>query len=205
MPGYNSPITLHKDQTREKLAHVDVILVAKEFEKPDLVDSECQILQITNELNEYITTSEKVVVALTCFDKAKSVKDYQELLKKSQDAWKAYSINSEKLVPVCALAEFSEDKNELEAHKEKIKQLGKPSSGVEELKQVVNKFVEDFRERIATKRCIASKNSLIDFWTNDLCPSIKRDYDVSAQSEMNIMNDTELKREFDKWYFITTI
>lgn len=194
MPGYNSPPnTLYEDQTREKLAHADVILVAKEFEKPELVDSECQML------NEYITTSEKVVVALTCFDRAITVEDYQTLLKISQREWEKQGVSSEKVVPVCDLAEFNTG-----SVKRRIESLGKSSSGIQELKRVVSKSAIDSRERVVAKKCIASKNSLIGFWTKDLCPIIKRDYDVlsEVQFEMNTMNETELKTYFILYSFL---
>ena len=48
VPGYDSPITLHKEQTRAKIASVDSILYAKQFASPDLVDSEIEILKISD-------------------------------------------------------------------------------------------------------------------------------------------------------------
>ena len=106
MPGYDSPITLHKEQTKLKIAKVDAVLYAKKFIEPDLVDCEIEILKITDLNDPFLKAKDKIVVALTNCDQAVSSKDFKSLTYSNYRAWKSYDIYESRVIPVCSLAEL---------------------------------------------------------------------------------------------------
>jgi GTPase Era involved in 16S rRNA processing len=106
VPGYDSPITLHKEQTKLKIAKVDAVLYAKKFIEPDLVDCEIEILKITDLNDPFLKAKDKIVVALTNCDQAVSSKDFKSLTYSNYRAWKSYDIYESRVIPVCSLAEL---------------------------------------------------------------------------------------------------
>lgn len=106
VPGYDSPITLHKEQTKAKIAAVDAVVYAKKFIEPDLVDCELEILKITDLNDPYTKAKDKIVVALTNCDQAVSAKDYNNLVYSNCRAWQVYGIYESRVIPVCSLAEL---------------------------------------------------------------------------------------------------
>lgn len=106
VPGYDSPITLHKEQTRTKIASVDAVLYAKNFAQPDLVDCEHEILKITDSSNVFVKTSDKIVVALTQCDTANTPSDFNSLLKSARINWSRQGVLWQRVIPCCAGAEL---------------------------------------------------------------------------------------------------
>lgn len=116
VPGYDSPITLHKNLTKEKIASVDAILLTKQFCSPDLVDCEIEILKISDLNNPFIKAKDKIIVALTNCDLANSSREYQELINSNLKAWKVHSLNRSRVIPICSLAELNKNSNEKSSH-----------------------------------------------------------------------------------------
>ena len=106
VPGYDSPIQLHKEQTKQKIASSDAVLYAKQFCSPDLVDCEIEILKIADSNNPFIKVKDKIIVALTNCDLANSPREFDELVHKNKKSWTTNEIIEERIVPVCSFAEL---------------------------------------------------------------------------------------------------
>lgn len=136
VPGYDSPLMLHKEMTRRLMESADSILFVKQFTAPDLVDCEVEILDIQHNANKYIELKDKITVALTHCDEATSIKDKYDLEEKNARAWKEQGIDQDRLVPVSALVELGKDASKAI---KSLKELNDGKTGISELKDAVQK------------------------------------------------------------------
>lgn len=201
VPGYDSPLTLHKEQTNAKIAAVDAILFAKLFRSPDLVDCEIEILEINDLNNSYIKAKDKLIVALTNCDLAGSAREYNELASKSRKAWKIKDIPESRIIPVCSLAESRNSKTPEQLHALKnLTELNGGKSGFAELKQAVNQCIQDIKYKIALERCNEIKNKIVDL-CKSLQEEIKDKYKLDANSDIkDSLNEDEMQKIYLEWW-----
>jgi hypothetical protein len=160
VPGYDSPLTLHKEQTKVKIAQADAILYAKQFRFPDLVDCEIEILKISDVNNPFIKAKDKIIVALTNCDMASSSREYNELVNKNHKAWKSNGIPHERVIPCCSLAELNPNSDTSTKVIMSLKLVNGGLTGFKELKNAVDQCVVDSRILVAQDRCQALKNQI---------------------------------------------
>jgi hypothetical protein len=200
VPGYDSPITLHKQQTKAKIASVDAILYAKQFCSPDLVDCEMEILKISDSNNPYIKAKDKIIVALTNCDLANSSREYHELVQKNKKAWKINDIPDARIIPVCSLAESSNDSNEAEIVRLRLNSLNNGESGFKELKEAVNQCILDLRYSIAKDRCNEIQNRIQDF-SKKLSDAVRLDYKIDVNTAViDSLNDADMDLIYNEWW-----
>ena len=200
VPGYDSPITLHKELTRAKIASVDSILYAKQFASPDLVDSEIEILKISDASNPYIKAKDKIIVALTCCDLVNSPHEYNSLALQHHNAWKSFGVIPSRIVPVCAIAELNPGSTESDTVKMRLEALNSGSTGFMELKAAVKSCVEESRNKIIKDRCDELKNKLKEF-TGRLFQLIKTDYNIDLRTEIKeTLDDFEMDKIYAEWW-----
>ena len=204
VPGYDSPITLHKEQTRAKIASVDSILYAKQFASPDLVDSEIEILKISDSSNPYIKAKDKIIVALTCCDVVNSPHEYNDLKFQHQNAWKGFGVISSRIVPVCAIAELNSSSAESETVQMRLETLNSGKTGFTELKSAVKACVEDARNKIIKDRCDELKNKVKEL-SGRLFQLVKTDYNIDLRTEVkDTMDDFEMDKIYAEWWATVT-
>lgn len=200
VPGYDSPITLHKEQTKAKIASVDAVVYAKKFIEPDLVDCELEILKISDLNDPYLKASDKIVVALTNCDQATSAKDFRNLISSNCRAWQAFSINESRVIPVCSLVELKGNLSEGFKAKNDLESLNNGDTGFATLREAVNKLVADSRNNIARERCNQIKNKIRDFSTS-LCNLIRADFSIDTNTEIkDTLEDNEMNRIYNEWW-----
>jgi hypothetical protein len=205
VPGYDSPITLHKELTRTKIATVDSILYAKQFASPDLVDSEIEILKISDASNPFIKAKDKIIVALTCCDVVNSPHEYNDLTSQHVNAWKAFDVIPSRIIPVCSIAELNPGSTESENVKMRLENLNSGKTGFRELKAAVKSCVEDSRNKIIQDRCDELKNKLKEF-TGRLFQLIKADYSIDLKTEVKeTLDDFEMDKIYAEWWAMVNI
>ena len=205
VPGYDSPITLHKEQTRSKIASVDAILYAKQFASPDLVDSEIEILKISDTSNPYVKAKDKIIVALTCFDAVNSSREYNSVLKQHQNAWEAFGVLSSRIAPVCSIAELNSGTIESENVKSRIKSLSSDGTGFEKLKSAVKSCVEDSRNKLSKERCEKLKEKIKDISSRwfDL---IKTDFNIDFRTEVkDTLDENDMNKIHTEWWAVVRL
>jgi hypothetical protein len=193
VPGYDSPFTLHKEQTKAKIASVDALLFATEFRKPDLTDSETQMLEISDQKNPQIKTKDKIIVACTQSDKANSAHEYRTLITHNQTSWGQFDVPRDRVIPVCALAELNTNTEESQNAKDILKKLNSTgNTGFLELKNAVKLCVENSRNAVAETHCNELKNSL-KIMVNRVMQLVKNDFNIDSKTEIKYkeFNDFE--------------
>ena len=200
VPGYDSPITLHKDLTKSKIASVDAILFAKQFCSPDLVDCEIEILKISDLNNPFIKAKDKIIVALTNCDLANSMREYQELINRNRKAWKVHGLQHSRVVPVCSLAELNKNSNETAKVQMCLKNLNGGDTGFAGLKEALNQCVLDSKYLVANDRCNEIKNRCKDF-VSQMFEFIKLDYNIDVNTGVdNVLDECEMEKIYNEWW-----
>jgi GTPase Era involved in 16S rRNA processing len=201
VPGYDSPITLHKDLTKAKIASVDAILYAKQFCSPDLVDCEIEILKISDMNNPFIKAKDKICVALTNCDLANSAKEYQELINSNRKAWRVHGLQNSRIVPVCSLAELNNNNSSETAKVQlSLQNLNGGDTGFKKLKEAVNQCILDAKYLVANDRCNDIKNQCKDF-VSQIFECIKQDYNIDIYTDVkNVLDESEMEKIYNEWW-----
>ncbi|CAF0816449.1 unnamed protein product [Brachionus calyciflorus] len=201
VPGYDSPLTLHKEQTKNKLAHVDSILFASPFKTPSLNDCEIEILELSDKNDNFIDIKDKIVVALTNCDAAGSRNQFKKLLDENRQAWKLKNVAEQRIVPVCSIIEAADlKKPELVKAIKDMKDLNGGDSGMATLKKTVNECINDLKYKIAFQRCVDIKNKLNNFF-NSIRETIKERFNVDENTELNdTIDDSDMKKLYIEWW-----
>lgn len=201
VPGYDSPLTLHKEQTKQKISHVDAILFASPFKFPSLNDCEIEILELSDKTDQFIDLKDKIVVALTNCDEAGSKEKYNRLLDENKQAWKLKNVPDSRIVPVCSIAERADlNKPELVKAVNNMREFNGGDSGMSRLKETVNQCINDLRYNVSFQRCMEIKNKLNDFF-NSVKDTVKEKYQIDQNTEINdTIGDSEMKKLYIEWW-----
>lgn len=198
-PGWDSPITYHKELTSKMLSEADAILFVKEFDKPSFNEAETEILEKSSTMSKYISIRDKMVVALTRIDETLTRKDYTDVLKSHHKVFEKYHITEDRIIPVCALAAFSEETAEVKSARKRIAEL-KLDDGMKRLKKTTVECVNGLRLMIASKRCNSTKRSIEDLWMS-VCASIRDEYQIQPDSEIkDHVEKEEMDKKFNEWF-----
>lgn len=162
VPGFNSPVKLHREQAEERLKVVDIVLYAKPFETPSLTGDETSILDKNDLVDPYVKVGDKFFVALTRIDSAKTQDRYYDLLEKAYAEWNGKSrVPKERILPVCPPLEIEDFSPEL---KRRIQQdldiCNGGNNGMADLKQAIDDYIEKKRAQVVRSRCEQTVQSL---------------------------------------------
>ena len=202
VPGYDSPITLHKEQTKKKIESVDALLFATEFSKPSLTDSETQMLEISDKTNSQIKTKDKIIVVLTQCDKANSPREYRTLVTQNITAWTENEVPRNRIIPVCAIAELNLDTEEAEHARQNLKKLNSSGdTGFKQLKDSVKLCVKNSRNKLAKEHCDALKSSL-KIMVARVMHLVKNEFGIDSKTEIKYEELTEFEKDklYNLWW-----
>lgn len=137
-------------------------------------------------------------MALTKCDSILTRSEYSKLLKSSQSSLQKYQIPESRIIPVCALAAFTDETAEVKAAKKRINDL-KIEDGMSRLKAATKECVIQLRLTIANERCDSTKRKIEDLW-NNVCSVIKSEYEVDFNSEIrDKVEKEEMNKKFNEW------
>lgn len=154
VPGYDSPTTMHKRQTKEKGKLADAIIFVKKFVEPDLKDSEIEMFEIFGQNDEFVPLKEKIIVAITFIDGANDKSDYEQTLGEMNSSFSARGISTDRLFPVCSAATRNVKEEEAANRTnaiERLRTLG-IDDGFERLEDYVDNYVVNSRFKNLEKK-----------------------------------------------------
>jgi len=200
VPGYDSAITLHKDQTKAKVAAADAVLYVKRFTKPTLNECEQDILQICDSSNKYIKAKDKLIVALTGCDQAGSTQKYNKLINDNLKIWNENGIESWRIVPVCALAELESNSAEVVRARYLLKENNGGDTGFQRIKDATKRCVSDAKLGLASDRCASMPNKLKDISTK-IFGRIKDVYNIDENTKLKkSLKSDEMDKIYKQWW-----
>jgi hypothetical protein len=168
VPGFDSPVEIHKAMAKEKLAFCDAIIYAREARRPDLVGPEEQMLKVVDSEDPTIGVAKKTFVGLTLIDNASSREQHLSRVNKARERWTVKGVPERRIVPVCAPAHLyskgTASPDVAEIGKEAAEKLSKwgVSNGIDELKSEVNRYLDNDRAGVLAERCDALIKSLTE-------------------------------------------
>ena len=216
VPGFDSPVDMHKRQTQQRLAECDAIIYAKKMDNPNINSPEKNMLQIGDAEDPQIKVSGKVFVVLTKSDMARNRNEYEDWLEKHKRDWK--DVPENRIVAVCAAAHISRlgtgsltTNVSGQSSIESLEKLG-IDDGIERLKKSVDFYIDNERSTILGKRCnamVANIRQHADDIITKLNPLYGRITDSETQEDDLLDKDfnkwwgaewIRIKKDFDTWY-----
>ena len=157
VPGFNSPVTKHREEAEKRMGECDAIIFAKKMDNFNLDLSETAVLSIADA--DHIKLEQKIFVVTTQSDKAGDRWQYDKWLRDNQNEWG--KVPKERVVPVCAIAHLAE----LGTCTEETRRLGLLAvkkladfgidDGIPTLKKAVDDYIGAERTVVLQTRCDA--------------------------------------------------
>lgn len=198
VPGFDSSVDLHRSLARQKLQTCSAILYAKIARTPDRTGPELDMLEGVDSEDNITPISEKVFVALTRIDDARSRDEVDDWVKKAADKWRP--VPKHRIIPVCAPAHL----HGLNIHIENgaqiaraVENLGLPY-GVEDLKKAVFYYLDHERANVLRNSCNKILRPTLSTLSNFASYLVQK-YPKTAE-EIDMEKAELLDRRFMKWW-----
>lgn len=166
VPGFNSPVEMHREQAQQKIAECDAILYVKDFRAPSREGSEVMVLKLADREDRFILSAAKTFVTLTWVDKAEDRQQFAERLEKARREWK--EVPAQRILPVCPPAHlFTQGTGRPEVMRygagivSRLANLG-AGDGITALKDAFQAYIDNERSEVLARRC------------NGLCEELRR-------------------------------
>jgi GTPase Era involved in 16S rRNA processing len=159
VPGFDSPVAMHKVQAEKKLSECDAIIYAKKMDNPNINSPEKNMLQVADVEDPHVKVADKVFVVLTKSDMARDPSEYNDWLNKHRKDWQG--VPEQRVITVCAAAYLAyKGTGTVDTNKygqQSIENLIKLNTddGIDRLKQSVNAYIDQERAAVLCKRCDA--------------------------------------------------
>lgn len=202
VPGFDSPLQMHKAQAEEKVRQCDVIIYAKPHDKPDLTDSEVRMLKMADEADKHVKVAQKIFIALSKIDHSKTSEQFQERIKTAHAKWG--DVPEERIVPVCPPARLYD----LGTGSQEIMKIGprilqdlesiSATDGIKDLKREVNLYIDSDRAHILKKRCQGLVDDVIKV-ISDILQTLQQRYPDNKEELFDAIEDERLENLTDWW------
>ena len=216
VPGFDSPVAMHKTQAEQKLSACDAIIYAKKMDNPNINSTEKNMLQVADSEDPHTKVADKVFVVLTKADMARDSSEYTDWFNKHRKDWQ--DVPEKRLIAICAAAYLAKlGTGSVETNKygrQSIDNLDKLNidDGIERLKQAVNYYIDHERVGVLNKRCDKLVNAVkqqAQQIFNQLDPIYNQAIDNNTDEEDLFGEDfgkwwgnewLKIKQEFQNWY-----
>jgi hypothetical protein len=162
---------------------MDVVLYAKNIDKPDLNVLECTLVKVASESDEFVEVKDKIIVALTRGETTFPKSNNPLLLAKSKEAWARLGLHGSRIIYVYSKAEL-EKSSATKMYAEIV------DTNMEFLKRTVSECVVESRHKFTEKR-LKSLRKKIDVNVKALKGYIKEDYEIDFDEENGDFDENE--------------
>lgn len=210
VPGYNSPITLHKEMARAELARADVIIFLTNLsDKVSLVESELQMLDVADREDPLVKASDKMFVFL---NKADMCGDHEAFTRRYERAINEWCRTHgkclpERVIPGSAgahlMAQSShvrpDTRTMLASAQESLTRVEPPfGDGMGHLQDEIERYIQHDRVRVLGARCdrllsdgVALARHVLGYLTDHFPQSAQ---ELEAEQQARYMD------RFDDWF-----
>jgi len=167
VPGYDSPITMHKELAKKELSRADAILfITNLAANVTLTQAQLQMMDVADAEDPDIKASDKMFVFLNKIDAATNQQDLADRIALAKDEWvrNRKKCREDRIVPgssgarLIAKATYLQDttRQMLEGVDASLKAKAPPfGDGVEHLQKIVDNYLENERASVLARRCRA--------------------------------------------------
>ena len=178
VPGLDSGLAKHVDESREMLSDCDTVIVVERF--PSIRGAELEIIKFTEQGDRHITVADKLFVFLSNIDQKGSPTAMQDHIQSAITEWQSRAHLPEHRVVSGSAGAYlvlegiaSEqtikevgNRDRVRARLQSLMEIEDPSAlvdttGIREIKDRVNHYINTERVKILQKRCEASTTQII--------------------------------------------
>ena len=178
VPGLDSGLAKHVDESREMLSDCDAVIVVQRF--PSIRGAELEIIKFTEQGDRHITVADKLFVFLSNIDQKGSPAAMQDHIQSAITEWQSRAHLPEHRVVSGSAGAYlvlegiaSEqtikevgNRDRVRARLQSLMEIEDPSAlvdttGIREIKDRVNHYINTERVKILQKRCEASTTQII--------------------------------------------
>lgn len=215
VPGFDSPVKMHREQAERKLRECDAIIFAKLMANPNLTGPVLDLLRLADAEDPHVKVADKVFVVLTKADSASTRAQFDQWRDKNQSEWSG--VPSGRILPVCATARLAQlgtgapETNQVgRVGLGRLAELG-VDDGIEALKASVDHYIDHERVGVLTRRCDALVSSIRECAReilDDLGPcyaKVADEGDIKHQSNLEFYRWwgsewARIEEDFKNWY-----
>ena len=214
VPGYDSPLQIHKNQAHEELRRADVVILLTNISaEVSLRDQQVKMLNaVGDQEDQSIAIKDKLFVFLNKADMCPTKSDFQKRMNEAENeiVHKYDVCESSKLIPGSAAAYLIENasfitngsRDDLGSSDDlynKLKKLETPhGDGIEYLQAQIDIYLDTTRAQILAKRCnsyIATGNELINQALNRLQSKFP-----TSLSDLEQQQASRARDELNNWF-----
>jgi GTPase Era involved in 16S rRNA processing len=202
VPGFDSPVTLHREKAIEQARAVDAMIIAAKLDTPSPNNATVQIMKVAESEDSHVSLADKAFLALTRSDTTENARLLQERVDSHRKYWDA--VAADRFVPVSSMARFADSVNceprtrEIAKEaRERLQKLG-IDDGIDKLKDVVKNYIDHDRSRILERRCTGLASDAANL-VDELFATLRPLYadDVAA---LEASSNESAEQKFNKWW-----
>lgn len=178
VPGLDSGLAKHVDESREMLSDCDAVIVVQRF--PSIRGAELEIIKFTEQGDRHVTVADKLFVFLSNIDQKGSPAAMQEHIQEAITEWQSRarlpehrvvsgSAGAYLVLEGIASEQTIKEVGNVDAVRARLQSLMEiedpnalvDTTGIREIKDRVNHYINTERVKILQKRCEASTSQII--------------------------------------------
>ncbi|NET44293.1 dynamin family protein [Okeania sp. SIO2B3] len=216
VPGLDSGLAKHIDESREMLSDCDAVIVVQQFS--NIRGAELQIVEFTEQGDKNVKVADKLFVFLSQIDRFKTPEDLQEHLKEASEDWyRRAKLPPERIVHGSAGAylvlngraneqtsKAVGDSKSILSHLKYLTAiedeeiLPQKATGIEEIKGRINDYINNERVTVLEKRCNAIIKTILTT-SKEIFEVVSKRYPENPD-EAKRREENQRRIEFSEWW-----
>ncbi len=215
VPGLDSGLAKHVDESREMLSDCDAVIVVQRF--PSIRGAELEIIKFTEQGDRHVTVADKLFVFLSNIDQKGSPAAMQEHIQEAITEWQSRarlpehrvvsgSAGSYLVLEGIASEQTIKEVGNVDAVRARLQSLMEiedpdaliDTTGIREIKDRVDRYINTERVKILQKRCEASTTQIIGT-SQKICDLVSKRYSDNPE-EAKRKEENQRRIEFSLWW-----
>jgi Asp-tRNA(Asn)/Glu-tRNA(Gln) amidotransferase C subunit len=215
VPGLDSGLAKHVDESREMLSDCDAVIVVQRF--PSIRGAELEIIKFTEQGDRHVTVADKLFVFLSNIDQKGSPAAMQEHIQEAITEWQSrarlpeHRVVSGSAGAYLVLAGIASEQtikevgnvDAVRARLQSLMEIEDPNdlvdtTGIREIKDRVNHYINTERVKILQKRCEASTTQIIGT-SQKIFDLVSKRYSDNPE-EAKRKEENQRRIEFSLWW-----
>jgi cell fate (sporulation/competence/biofilm development) regulator YlbF (YheA/YmcA/DUF963 family) len=215
VPGLDSGLAKHVDESREMLSDCDAVIVVQRF--PSIRGAELEIIKFTEQGDRHVTVADKLFVFLSNIDQKGSPAAMQEHIQEAITEWQSRarlpehrvvsgSAGAYLVLEGIASEQTIKEVGNVDAVRARLQSLMEiedpnalvDTTGIREIKDRVNHYINTERVKILQKRCEASTTQIIGT-SQKIFDLVSKRYSDNPE-EAKRQEENQRRIEFSLWW-----
>ena len=216
VPGLDSGLAKHIDESREMLSDCDAVIVVQQFS--NIRGAELQIVEFTEQGDKNVKVADKLFVFLSQIDRFKTSEDLKEHLKEASEDWdRRGKLPPERIVHGSAgvylvlngraneqTSKAVGDSKSILSHLKSLtgiedeETLRQKATGIQEIKDRINDYINNERVTVLEKRCNAMLKTILTT-SKEIFETVSKRYPENPE-EAKRLEENQRRIQFSEWW-----